>query len=396
MSDYLLRQVREHEQAIAQKYAQLADKYSAARSPQISSAPSARPLDPRPPLPVGAAPGPRADDRPPEGAPPPRRAPRSGAGARVTRPVTRPPVQDRASQFAALGALGWTGRDAEWIALVCLQSGVFTQYSRIGAAGANRGRPRFRSGRSAALSQWVGPRLRPAADGRLSEADRVDVHHEPLSAAVPQVSGGATADSRDQGQQRSGDHPETAAGSTLGPDLRERPRPQPRAPRHRSHRAGGRSGAEVAGARDRLGKLADPCRFVQPVATTLRIVNGNGATRSWGRRAHPPTCATMSPVRRVDDERPRLGDPPRTAHGARGGRHREHGAQPARNGNDRLRRHHRGDETRRSPTRSTGGCAHVAGALPMVGATGRGRPAQGVSSTTGVQGQHVRPGDGQP
>ncbi len=127
MSDYLLRQVREHEQAIAQKYAQLADTYSAARSPQISSAPSARPLDPRPPLPVVAAPGPRADDRQPKGNPPPRRAPRSGAGARVTRPVTRPPVQDRASQFAALGALGWTGRDAEWIALVCLQSGVFTR-----------------------------------------------------------------------------------------------------------------------------------------------------------------------------------------------------------------------------------------------------------------------------
>ena len=44
--------VGEHEQAIAQKYAELAGKYSAARSPQISPAPSARPLDPRPPLPV--------------------------------------------------------------------------------------------------------------------------------------------------------------------------------------------------------------------------------------------------------------------------------------------------------------------------------------------------------
>ena len=79
-----------------------------------------------------AAPGPRADDRQPKGNPPPRRAPRSGAGARVTRPVTRPPVQDRASQLAALAALGWTGRDAEWIALVCLQSGVFTR-SQYGA-----------------------------------------------------------------------------------------------------------------------------------------------------------------------------------------------------------------------------------------------------------------------
>ncbi len=132
MSDYLLRQIREHEQAIAQKSAELAAKYSAARSPQISPAPTARPLDQRPPLPVVATPGPRADDRQPKGDPPPRRVPRSGAGARVTRPVTRPPVQDRASQLAALAALGWTGCDAEWIALVCLQSGVFTR-SQYGA-----------------------------------------------------------------------------------------------------------------------------------------------------------------------------------------------------------------------------------------------------------------------
>ena len=48
--------------------------------PQISSAPTARPLDPRPPMPVGANPGPRADDRPPEGDPQPRRARRSRAG----------------------------------------------------------------------------------------------------------------------------------------------------------------------------------------------------------------------------------------------------------------------------------------------------------------------------
>ncbi len=131
---------REHEQAIAQKHAELAATYSAARRPQISPAPTARPLDPRPPLPVVAAPGPRADDRQPTGDPPPRRAPRSGAGARVTRPVTRPPVQDRASQLAALAALGWTGRDAEWIALVCLQSGVFTrsQYGAYFKTGADR------------------------------------------------------------------------------------------------------------------------------------------------------------------------------------------------------------------------------------------------------------------
>ena len=125
MSDSLRRQIREHEQAIAQKHAALAERYSAARRPQISAAPLARPLDPRPPLPAGAGGGPRAGDRQPEGDPPPRRARRSGAGARGTRPGPRPPVPDRARQLAALAALGWTGRAAEWIALVCLHSGVF-------------------------------------------------------------------------------------------------------------------------------------------------------------------------------------------------------------------------------------------------------------------------------
>ena len=42
----------------------------------------------------------------------------------MTSPATLPPVQDRAGQLAELG---WTGRDAEWIALVCLHSGVFTR-----------------------------------------------------------------------------------------------------------------------------------------------------------------------------------------------------------------------------------------------------------------------------
>ena len=140
MSDSLLRPIRAREQQTAQEDAALAEKYSAARGPQISSAPPARPLDPRPPLPAGADGGPRADDRHPEGDPPPRRARRSGAGARGTRPGPRPPVPDRASQLAALAALGWTGREAEWIALVCLQSGVFTrsQYGAYFNTGADR------------------------------------------------------------------------------------------------------------------------------------------------------------------------------------------------------------------------------------------------------------------
>ena len=135
ISDYLMRPVRAREQVTAQQDRALAEKYSAARSPQISSAPTARPLDPRPPMPVGADPGPRADDRPPEGDPQPRRARRSRAGDTLTSssaqgdtspesPATVPTLQDRAGQLAPLG---WTGREAEWLALVALHSGAFTR-----------------------------------------------------------------------------------------------------------------------------------------------------------------------------------------------------------------------------------------------------------------------------
>ena len=57
----------------------------------------------------------------------------------TTSPVTVPTLEDRAGQLAALG---WTGREAEWIALVALHSGVFTR-SQCGAyfeAGADRKR----------------------------------------------------------------------------------------------------------------------------------------------------------------------------------------------------------------------------------------------------------------
>ena len=42
----------------------------------------------------------------------------------VTSPVMVPTLQDRAGQLAALG---WTGHEAEWLALVALHSGVLTQ-----------------------------------------------------------------------------------------------------------------------------------------------------------------------------------------------------------------------------------------------------------------------------
>ena len=41
-----------------------------------------------------------------------------------TSPVTVPTIEDRA---ATLAPLGWTGREAEWLALVALHSGVFTR-----------------------------------------------------------------------------------------------------------------------------------------------------------------------------------------------------------------------------------------------------------------------------
>ena len=55
----------------------------------------------------------------------------------TTNPVTVPTLEDRAGQLAALG---WTGREAEWIALVALHTGVFTrsQYGAYVHSGANR------------------------------------------------------------------------------------------------------------------------------------------------------------------------------------------------------------------------------------------------------------------
>ena len=48
ISDYLLRPIREREQETEQEHAQLAEKYSAARSPQISHAPTPQPQTPQP------------------------------------------------------------------------------------------------------------------------------------------------------------------------------------------------------------------------------------------------------------------------------------------------------------------------------------------------------------
>ena len=65
---------------------------------------------------------------------------------------------------AALEALGWTGRDAEWVALVCLHSGVFLRQQYLAFIGqTNSGlASRFvrRCGRGAAEESWNGTCVR--------------------------------------------------------------------------------------------------------------------------------------------------------------------------------------------------------------------------------------------
>ena len=72
-----------------------------------------------------------------------------------------PHLQDR---VAALAALGWTGRDAEWIALVCLHSGVFlrAQYLSFCGQSYQEAVRRFlkRSGRVVVEQPWNGTRRR--------------------------------------------------------------------------------------------------------------------------------------------------------------------------------------------------------------------------------------------
>ena len=65
---------------------------------------------------------------------------------------------------AALSAFGWTGRDAEWLALVCLHSGVFLRAQYLAFAGQPHpelgGRFVRRCGRAAVEEPWNGSELR--------------------------------------------------------------------------------------------------------------------------------------------------------------------------------------------------------------------------------------------
>ena len=45
-----------------------------------------------------------------------------------------PPIPHLAGRPEALAILGWTGAAAEWLALVCLHSGVFTRASTATAS----------------------------------------------------------------------------------------------------------------------------------------------------------------------------------------------------------------------------------------------------------------------
>ena len=91
-----------------------------------------RPLDAVTPIHLSGHGRSRADDRESDGPPHHVLARRSRAGDRMTTspapetpsPVTVPTLQDRAR---CLGPLGWSGREAEWIALVALHTGVFTR-----------------------------------------------------------------------------------------------------------------------------------------------------------------------------------------------------------------------------------------------------------------------------
>ena len=72
-------------------------------------------------------------------------------------------LRDRA---AALGALGWTGRDAEWLALVCLHSGVFLRSQYLAFLG--RGHGELATRFIERYRQWCGRRV-----GRRSPIERV-------------------------------------------------------------------------------------------------------------------------------------------------------------------------------------------------------------------------------
>ena len=68
-----------------------------------------------------------------------------------------PHLEDR---VRALAALGWTGRDAEWLGLVCLHSGVFLRAQYLAFLGASHperaGRFVRRCGRAAVEEPWNG------------------------------------------------------------------------------------------------------------------------------------------------------------------------------------------------------------------------------------------------
>ena len=125
---------------------------------------------------------------------------RPRAGDRVTSPVPVPTVPDRAGPLAALG---WSGREAEWITLVALHSGAFTRsqfvafFSRaLACRGApfcprahrqearHRGRPGYLSGRRARRVAHGESDLSRAGHRRRTPQTRQRSHHARAAAPV--------------------------------------------------------------------------------------------------------------------------------------------------------------------------------------------------------------------
>ena len=79
---------------------------------------------------------------------------------------------------AALSALGWTGRDAEWLALVCLHSGVFLRSQYLAFLGSGHGEPAARF--IERYRQWCGRRA-----GRRAPVERVWRRSMRLCAVAP-------------------------------------------------------------------------------------------------------------------------------------------------------------------------------------------------------------------
>ena len=87
-------------------------------------------------------------------------------------------VQHLNGRAEALAEFGWTGRDAEWLALVCLHSGVFLRSQYLAFLGSGHGEPAARF--IERYRQWCGRRA-----GRRAPVERVWRRSMRLCAVAP-------------------------------------------------------------------------------------------------------------------------------------------------------------------------------------------------------------------